>query len=114
VAKLGNVAYRLVLPPSLAGVHKVFHVSQLMKYLKPLTDVIVDDVAPLDANLSYLEHQVKLLGQQVRVMRQQMIRFYRVQWSCQSKQEATWETEDFLHSKYLEFFLHSDACVPLL
>jgi hypothetical protein len=27
LAKLGNVAYRLELPPSLAGVHNVFHVS---------------------------------------------------------------------------------------
>jgi hypothetical protein len=33
------------------------------------TDVVVDDVVPLDANLPYLEHPVKLLGQQDRVMR---------------------------------------------
>ena len=28
-----NVAYRLVLPPSLSGVHNVFHVSMLQKYV---------------------------------------------------------------------------------
>ena len=28
----GTVAYRLALPPSLSGVHKVFHVSMLRKY----------------------------------------------------------------------------------
>jgi hypothetical protein len=48
----------------LADVHNVFHVSQLKKYLKPPTNVIVDDVTPLDADLSYLEHPAKLLGQQ--------------------------------------------------
>ena len=30
--RVGTVAYRLVLPPSLSGVHEVFHVSILQKY----------------------------------------------------------------------------------
>jgi hypothetical protein len=30
----GEVAYRLELPPSLSGVHDVFHVSQLKKCLR--------------------------------------------------------------------------------
>ena len=29
---VGRFAYRLVLPPSLSSVHKVFHVSMLRKY----------------------------------------------------------------------------------
>jgi hypothetical protein len=64
LAKLGNAAYHLELPPSLAGVHNVFHVSQLKKCLKLPVDVVVVDVVPLGADLSYLEHPVKLLGQQ--------------------------------------------------
>jgi hypothetical protein len=62
LAKLGNVAYQLELPPSLAGVHNMFHVPQLKKCLKPPADVVVDDVTPLDADMSYPKHLVKLLG----------------------------------------------------
>jgi hypothetical protein len=58
----------LELPPPFAVVRKVFHVSQLKKCLKPPTDVVVDNVAPLDADLSYPEHPGKLLGQQGRIM----------------------------------------------
>jgi hypothetical protein len=32
--KCENVAYKLELPPSLAGVHDIFHISQLKKFLK--------------------------------------------------------------------------------
>jgi hypothetical protein len=103
LASLGNVAYHLKLPPTLAGVHNVFHVSQLKKCLRPPVDVVVDDISPLDADLSYPEHPVKILDQQDRVMRHRMIQFFKVQWSHHSEQEDTWETEKFLHSKYPGF-----------
>jgi hypothetical protein len=57
--RLGNVAYRLELLPTLVCVHNVFHDSRLMKCLKPPVDVVVDDVSPLDADLSYPRHLVK-------------------------------------------------------
>jgi hypothetical protein len=73
LARLGNVAYRLELPSTMVGVHNVFHVSQLKKCLKPPMDVVIDDVSPLDADLSYPEHPVKILDQQDRVTRCRMI-----------------------------------------
>jgi hypothetical protein len=111
LARLGNMAYRLELPPALAGVHNVFHVSQLKKCLMPQVHVVVDDVSPLDADRSYPEHQVKILDRQDRVTRYRMIQFFKVRWSHHSKQEATWETEEFLRSKYPWFLPRSDAHV---
>jgi hypothetical protein len=73
LARLGNVAYRLKLPQTLAGMHNVFHVSQLRKCLRPSMDVVVNDVSPLDADMSFLEHPVNILDQQDRVMRHRTI-----------------------------------------
>jgi hypothetical protein len=62
LARLRAVAYRLELLPFLTGVHNVFHISQLNKCLKAPADVIINDVTPLDVDLSYPEHPVKLFG----------------------------------------------------
>ena len=45
VEKVGVVAYRIALPPSLANLHNVFHVSQLRKYVYDASHMIqVDDL----------------------------------------------------------------------
>jgi hypothetical protein len=53
--KCGTMAYKLDLPPSLAGVHNIFHMSQLKKCLKAPVDVVLSEVTPLEADLSYPE-----------------------------------------------------------
>jgi hypothetical protein len=45
--KCGNVAYKLELPPSLARVYDIFHVSQLKKCIKAPVDVVLPKVASL-------------------------------------------------------------------
>src|SRR3954469_24579627 len=47
--RVGEVAYRVALPPMLANLHDVFHVSQLRKYVADPSHVIqVDDVQVKD------------------------------------------------------------------
>jgi hypothetical protein len=87
--KCGTVTYKLDLPPSLAGVHNIFHVSQLKKCFKAPVDVVLPKVTPLDADLSYPEHPIKVLDQQDRVTRCKTIKFFKIQWSNHSKEEAT-------------------------
>jgi hypothetical protein len=103
--KCGTVAYKFDLPSSLFRVHDIFHVSQLKKCLKAPVDVVLPEVTPLEADLSYPEHPIKVLDQKDRVMRRKLIKFFKIQWSNHSEEEATWESEDFLHSRHPDFVL---------
>jgi hypothetical protein len=99
------VAYKLELPPSLAGVHDIFHVSQLKKCLKAPVDVVLLDMTPLEADSTYPEHPVKILDKKDRITRCKTIKFYKVQWSNHTEEEPTWESEDFLRSRHPDFEL---------
>jgi hypothetical protein len=108
--KCENVAYKLELPPSLTGpsltgVHDIFHVSQLKNCLKAPMDVVLPNVAPLEVDLTYPEHPVKILDQKDHVTWCNTIKFFKVQWSNHTKEEATWESEEFLRSRHLDFVL---------
>jgi hypothetical protein len=61
IEKCWTVAYKLDLPPSLHGVHVIFYVSQLKKCLKAPVDIVLPEVAPLEADLSYPEYPIKVL-----------------------------------------------------
>jgi hypothetical protein len=71
--KCGTMANKLDLPPLLAGVHDIFHVSQLKKCLKAPVGVVLPEVTPLEADLTYPEHPIKILDQKDRVTWRTMI-----------------------------------------
>jgi hypothetical protein len=68
-------------------------------------DVLLPEVTPLEADLSYPEHPIKVLDQKDRVTRRKIIKFFKIQWSNHTEEEATWKSEDFLRSRYLDFVL---------
>jgi hypothetical protein len=116
--KSGSVAYKLELPPPLAGVHDIFHVSQLKKCLKVPVDVVLPDMASLEADLTYPEHPIKILDQKDHVTRRKAIKFFKVQWSNHTEEEATWESEEFLRSCHPDYHFVvvrvCDSSLPLL
>jgi hypothetical protein len=103
--KCRTVAYKLDLPPSLARVHDIFRMSQLKKCLKALVDVLLLEVTPLEADLSYPEHPIKVLDQKDHVTRRKTIKCFKIQWSNHSEEQATWESEDFHCSLHPDFIL---------
>jgi hypothetical protein len=76
--KCGNVAYKLELTSSLAGVHDIYHVSQLKECLKAPMDVVLPEVAPLEGDLMYPKHPVKILDQKDHVMRHKTNTFFKI------------------------------------
>jgi len=96
----GLVAYRLQLLDILLAVHDVFHVSQLKKCLRVPNEAMKIEGLPLYPNLTYIEHPVKILDEKERVTRNNMVKFYMVQWQNHSEDEATWEQESYILEHY--------------
>ena len=70
----GPVAYRVRLPPRLAAVHDVFHISQLKKCVQVPTEIIEQTEILVEPDLSYVEYPVKILDQKERGTRRKMVK----------------------------------------
>ena len=62
VCRIGKVAYELDLPATLEGVHPVFHVSMLHRYIPNGSHVISYDLVKLGSDLSYEDEPIAILG----------------------------------------------------
>jgi hypothetical protein len=98
----GPVAYKLKLPPKMSAIHSVFHVSQLKKCVRLPTEIIAEPKLEIESDISYQEYPSKVLDCKERSTRAKSIKMYKIQWSNHSEEEATWETEEFLHSNFLD------------
>ncbi|KAL4023162.1 hypothetical protein IC575_016912 [Cucumis melo] len=102
--RIGPVAYRLALSPSLSTVHDVFHVSMLRKYVPDPSHVVDYEPLEIDENLSYIEQPVEVLAREVKTLRNKEIPLVKVLWRNHRVEEATWEREDDMRSRYPELF----------
>ncbi|KAA0033251.1 pol protein [Cucumis melo var. makuwa] len=87
--RIGLVAYRLALPPSLSTVHDVFHVSMLRKYVPDPSHVVDYEPLEIDENLSYTEQPVEVLAREVKTLRNKEIPLVKVLWRNHRVEEAT-------------------------
>ncbi|XP_070045903.1 uncharacterized protein [Nicotiana tomentosiformis] len=71
--RIGEVAYKLAVPPSLAVVHSVFHVSMLRKYHGDPSHVLDFSSVQMDKDLSYVKELVDILDTQFRKLRSKSI-----------------------------------------
>ncbi|XP_070031885.1 uncharacterized protein [Nicotiana tomentosiformis] len=101
---VGEVAYELVLPPSLSGVHTVFHVPMLRRYHADKSHVLDFNTVQLDESLGYEEEPVAIVDRQVRQLRSKKISAVTVQWMGQPVEEVTWEAKEDMRSIYPHLF----------
>ncbi|KAL4196311.1 hypothetical protein AMTRI_Chr04g182510 [Amborella trichopoda] len=64
--RIGGVAYRLALPPELANVHNVFHVSSLRKYQPDPSHILKYEPLPIRKDISFIEQPILILNRRVQ------------------------------------------------
>jgi hypothetical protein len=108
--RCGHVAYKLDLLLLLVGVHNVFHILQLKKCLKTPLDVVLPDVMSFEANMSYLEHLIKLLDQKDRVTRRQTPTFTKCSGPIIQKEKLCGKARSFSIPTIRTFYPHMKVC----
>ena len=97
---IGTVAYRLALPPSMSGVHEVFHVSMLLKYTPDPAHVVDWGQIEVDTDETFEEELVCIVDSRDKVLRRKTVRLVRVLWRHYGVEESTWELEDTMRATY--------------
>ncbi|KAI3827822.1 hypothetical protein L1987_01908 [Smallanthus sonchifolius] len=107
--RIGKVAYKLDLPPSLGNVHPTFHVSNLKKCLTdehlhiPLDDVHIDEM------MHFVERPVEIMDREIKQLKRSRIPIVKVRWESKCGPEFTWEREDQMKLKYPHLFTDAVA-----
>jgi len=121
IEKVGIVAYRIALPPSLSNLHDVFHVSQLRKYVSYVPHVIQVDGLEVRDNLTVQTWPVRIEDREVKRLRGKEIVLVMVIWVGPTGESATWELVSRMKVSYPElfplgnfrgqkFFLRGESC----
>ena len=87
--RVGTVAYRLALPPSMIGVHEVFHISMLRKYTPDPAHVMDWGQIKIDIDGTFEEGPVCILDSRDQVLRRKTVRLVRVLWWHCGVEEST-------------------------
>ena len=73
VQKTRSVAYKIALPPNLEGVHDVFHVSNLRRYVHDPSHIIDMENLEVEPNLTFSEQPVRILDLSTKQLRNKVV-----------------------------------------
>ena len=86
------------------GVHNVFHVSMLRKFLLDPEHAIPLEPLSIEQDLTFESRPVKILEESERVLRNKTLKYVKILWSHQTEREATWELESRMRELYPDLF----------
>ena len=78
--RIGTIAYRLALPPSMSGAHKVFHVSMLRNHTPNPAHVVDWGQIEVDTDGTFEEGLVCIVDSRDQVLRRKTVRLVLVLW----------------------------------
>jgi len=101
--RIGLVAFEIALPPQLANLHPVFHVSQLRKYVFDPAHVLeVEDIQIRD-NLTVEVPPIALKDSKVEERQGKTVSLVKVVWDRRTG-DSTWELEEDMRKSHPHLF----------
>jgi hypothetical protein len=97
------IACMIAFPASMR-IHNVFHVSLLKKHVPDPKHVIDWTVIQVEHEGDFRVEPVHILDQKVKVLMNKSISLVKIQWTCYSLEDATWEHEEAMQEKYSYVF----------
>ncbi|KAI3744654.1 hypothetical protein L1987_57743 [Smallanthus sonchifolius] len=107
--RIGKLAYKLELPPSLGNVHPTFPVSNLKKCLADENLHIPLDYVRIDDMMHFVEKPVEIMYREVKQLKRSSIPIVKVRWESKRGPEFTWERDDQMKLNYPHRFSNSVA-----
>jgi hypothetical protein len=97
--KIRPVAYMIALLTSTI-LNNLFHVSLFNKYVFESNHISDWTMIQVEKEGDFQMELVRILYQKVNVLRNKVIMLVKVQWTCYSPKDATWEHEETMHEEY--------------
>ncbi|XP_073159301.1 uncharacterized protein [Henckelia pumila] len=102
--KVGDVAYRVTLPPYLSSMHNIFHVMLLGQYIAEESHILHSTEVQLEHDFLYMYKPLKILEKKDKLLWNKCIPLVMVQWQRRGTEEPNSELESRMRSEYPEFF----------
>ena len=84
----------------------MIHVSMLRKYIPDPSYVLNYEPFKIKDNLTYEKVPIQILDRKDHVLRTKTISSVKVLWKNHTVEEASWQREDEMKSKYPELFVN--------
>ena len=95
----------MLLSAELSRIHDVFHVSNLRRYIVDPSHILHASELEVQENLTYEEMPLKIVDRKEQTLRSKVIPWIKVIWRNHGIEEATWEGEEDMRTRYPHLFI---------